>query len=66
MEVIPAYGRVYTKQADVMADWKNGKDFQDAFTRQYLSVNTPAEYLRPGVTIRYGKRLEKVVYVSVK
>ena len=58
--VLPAYGRDYRSKAEVMKDWTEGKDFQDALTGQYLSVrdNVPGE-----VWVRYAKRM-KIVKVK--
>jgi hypothetical protein len=61
IEAVPAYGRDYKNQKDVRADWNLGKDFQDAFTRQYLNKQD-AESQGLKVIIRYDK-LMKVVSV---
>ena len=49
--LIPAYGRVYTSKAAVIADWKANKDFRHAVTGQYLNRSGAAYYL-PGDSIR--------------
>ena len=61
----PAYGRVYTSKAAVIADWKGNKDFRHEITGQYLNCSDAAYYL-PGDSfeIRYGKNLEKVVILD--
>ena len=61
----PAYGRVYTSKAAVIADWKANKDFRLETTGQYLNLSG-AEYYFPGDSfeIRYGKNLEKVVIIN--
>jgi hypothetical protein len=62
VEAVPAYGRDYTKQGDVKADWNAGMDFQDALTRQYLNKQD-ADSMGLKVIVRYA-RLMKVVAVN--
>ena len=62
IEVIPAYGRDYKNQAEVKAAWKEGKDFQDTATGQYVN-NADAEGQKLKVIVRYS-RLMKVVQVT--
>ena len=61
----PAYGKVYTSKAAVIADWNSNKDFRLATTGQYLNRSGANHYL-PGDSfeIRYGRRLEKVVILD--
>ena len=61
VEVTPAYGRDYTRKADAITDWKEGKDFVMAATQQYCSIR---DAQREGwtVIIRYGN-LRKVTSV---
>lgn len=62
--VVPAYGRDYKSKAEVLTDWKAGKDFQlqTPFESGYCSIRDFA----PGVTvnIRY-KKLSMVLPVKV-
>ena len=55
LTLIPAYGRDYNSKAQVMADWKAGKDFlvQDVTGSGYVSKNDAPK----GVTlnVRYKK-----------
>tara|TARA_B100001540_G_scaffold278521_1_gene266732 strand:- start:12669 stop:12893 length:225 start_codon:yes stop_codon:yes gene_type:complete len=65
---MPAYGRVYTTKAEVMRDWNASNDFRGTGIHNYYlnkqdiqgSIGRHIE----GVTIRYGKNLEKVTYIS--
>ena len=58
--VLPAYGRDYGNKTEVMNAWKEGKDFQDARTGQYLSQRDQV----PGeVWVRYAQR-SKVIRVK--
>lgn len=59
IEVIPAYGRDYKTQAEVKADWKSGKDFQDPFSGSYLNKQD-AEQNGLSVIIRYAKMMKVV------
>lgn len=62
--VTPAYGAVYTTQAQVKAAWNNNQDFRMATTGQYMNKQDANKYL-PGdkFQIRYGKNLEKVMVI---
>ena len=61
----PAYGRVYTSKAAVIADWKANKDFRHVVTGEYLNCSGAAYHL-PGDSfeIQYGRKLEKVVILD--
>lgn len=57
IEVAPAYGREYTRQADVQADWDAGKDFR-CLTMPYAGryVNkSDADGAGLKVIARYGQ-----------
>lgn len=54
IEVEPAYGRDYTSQAQVRADWKAGKDFRDTATGRYVSMRE-AKSMGLKVTARYDR-----------
>ena len=58
-ELVPAYGRDYTSQKAALADWLDGKDWQDARTGQYLTREDARQY---GIDawLRYDK-LRKIV-----
>lgn len=53
---VPAYGRDYKSEAEVLKDWNDGKDFRHALTGQYLSKRDQ----QTGVWIRYHKLTEIV------
>jgi len=55
----PAYGRDYTNQAQVRADWNDNKDFQDTVTGRYFSKSTAEEY-NLKVIIRYARSMKVV------
>lgn len=68
LTLIPAYGKDYTRVADVKAAWKNGEDFKIASYGPDMGryINKP-DFDKfgsgHGVMIRYAK-LEKVVYIT--
>jgi hypothetical protein len=57
IEVMPAYGRDYKNQKEVIADLKAGKDFQLTTTRQYINLPQMQEH-QFRVIIRYGKLMK--------
>lgn len=59
----PAYGRVYTRKADVLRDYNAGKDFISQPSGKYFNRQTAIDCLATFIKIRYGKRLEKVMVV---
>ena len=63
LTVTPAYGRDYTNQAQVRADWEAGKDFQDTATGQYLSIRDAQKDPDMHVHVRYAK-LRKITQVT--
>lgn len=62
IEATPAYGRDYTRKADVIADWKDDKDFRETTTGSYIN-KSGAERLELSVILRYDNN-RKVVDVS--
>lgn len=52
IEVKPAYGRDYKTAKAAKADWKEGKDFQDTASGQYVN-KADAERLGLNVTLRF-------------
>lgn len=48
-----AYGRTYTSADAVRADWKAGKDFQDAVSGRYLNIEDARTY-GLSVCVRYS------------
>ena len=62
IEVMPAYGRDYKNQKEIVADLKDGKDFQMTDTRQYINIDEMRKN-QFRVIIRYGK-LMKVMDAS--
>lgn len=62
MIVQGAYGRTYSKQADIKRDWESGEDFQiiDIFAGYGRYVNK--QDVQPGqfIEFRYGRQNEKV------
>ena len=61
IHAVPAYGRDYKSQAEVLKDWREGKDFRDSLTGQYLSVRDKLDGRE--VWVRYD-RLRKLVKVN--
>lgn len=61
LEVKAAYGRVYSNQKEIKADWNDNKDFQ-IFGGPYIN-KADAEKYNEIVVVRYGKNFEKVVGV---
>lgn len=65
---VPAYGRVYTTKKEVEAAWNKGVDFRGTGIDQYYLSKREMEGSIggriEGVTIRYGKNLEKVTAIS--
>ncbi len=39
IELVPAYGRDYTSQKAVLADWNAGKDWQDPMSGRYANIH---------------------------
>lgn len=64
IEVIPAYGRDYKNQKDVLTDWKADKDFRETSTGSYVNRSQALE-MGLSVIIRYDKSM-KVMDVSKK
>jgi hypothetical protein len=66
LTLVPAYGRDYTSQDQVIADWNAGKDFLAQNYQQggYINKEGAIEYGVAQVTIRYAK-LRKLVVVEV-
>lgn len=61
IHAVPAYGRDYKSKAEVLKDWREGKDFRDSLTGHYISVR---DYLcGREVWVRYD-RLRKLVKVN--
>ena len=59
--LIPAYGRDYTKQADILAAWDAGKDFRDVNEGCYLN-RADAEALHTmRVKVRYAKQTKALI-----
>jgi hypothetical protein len=65
MELIGAYGRIYTSKKAFLSDFDAGKDFLvvDFLRRTYGSKNDLPE---GNYQCRYGKRLEKVFMLNHK
>lgn len=63
--LLPAYGAVYTTKREVIAAWKENKDFRNFETGRYMNRTDALKYL-PGDSfqIRYGKNDEKVIILS--
>jgi hypothetical protein len=64
IEATPAYGRDYTNQKAVLADWMADKDFVETTTRSYVN-RSQAQRMGLSVILRYDK-LRKVMDVSKK
>ena len=70
LNAIPAFGRVYTSKAAVWSDWTAGKDFivNDISNRwdgkPFNKQDAEAAALAC-VTVRYGKRLERVCSINL-
>lgn len=63
VSVVPAYGRDYTNQKQVLADWNAGKDFliQDFELSGYINKDDkPASMI---LNVRYNK-LQKVMVIK--
>jgi hypothetical protein len=62
LTVTPAYGRDYTNQAQVRADWEAGKDFRDPVSGRYLSIRDVQADPSLHVHVRYanGRKLVQV------
>lgn len=64
IELIPAYGRDYTNQKSVLADWNANKDFRTASSRQLINKDGCKKYFpNASILIRYSN-LEKVMNVK--
>lgn len=61
LELTGAYGRVYTNQKQIKADWAANKDFQDGFTGSYINKEDAIRFNYDSVMVRYGKNLTKVM-----
>lgn len=59
----PAYGRVYTRKADVLADYNAGKDFISQPDGRYFNRQSAIDALATFIKVRYGKHLEKVMVI---
>ena len=57
IEGVPAYGRDYKNKATLLADWKQGKDFQDVATGTYFNIGD-AFSGGLSVVLRYGNNLK--------
>ena len=64
IEATPAYGRDYTNQKAVVADWLADKDFRETTTGSYVN-RSQAQRMGLSVIIRYDKD-RKVMDVSKK
>lgn len=62
IEVYPAYGRDYTRQADVKADWKAGLDFR-TYAGPYINKQDADNEPGLRVLVRYADQ-RKVVQVK--
>lgn len=61
LELIAAYGRIYTNQKQIKADWAANKDFLDGMTRSYINREDAMRFNYDAVMVRYGKNLTKVM-----
>ena len=64
IEATPAFGRDYTNQKAVLADWLADKDFRETTTGSYVN-RRQAKEMGLSVIIRYDKN-RKVMDVSNK
>ena len=55
--LIPAYGRDYKNVAQVLGDWKTGKDFQCAVTGSYCSIRDFVEGPLPWIRYNNQRKL---------
>lgn len=52
-ELTPAYGRDYTKKADVIAAFEAGKDFEGDYSHGFRLVNKESFKIGDTVNLRY-------------
>jgi hypothetical protein len=64
IEATPAYGRDYTNQKSVLADWLADKDFRETTTGRYVN-RSQAKAMGLKVILRYDRN-RKVMDVSSK
>jgi len=66
LEVVPAYGRDYKSQKEVLADWENNLDFQIVSVQEYgRYINKQDADREPdlNILVRYAK-LAKVMALA--
>jgi len=66
LEVVPAYGRDYKSQKEVLADWENNLDFQIVSVQEYgRYINKQDADREPdlNILVRYAK-LQKVMALA--
>mgnify|MGYP003645569920 FL=1 len=66
LEVVPAYGRDYKSQKEVLADWNADKDFQIVSVQEYgRYINKQDADRTPdqNILVRYAK-LQKVMALA--
>ena len=66
LEVVPAYGRDYKSQKEVLADWENNLDFQIVSVQEYgRYINKQDADRTPdlNILVRYAK-LAKVMALA--
>ena len=66
LECVPAYGRDYKSQKEVLADWNADKDFQIVSVQEYgRYINKQDADREPGlgILVRYAK-LQKVMALA--
>lgn len=66
LEVVPAYGRDYKSQKEVLADWENNLDFQIVSVQEYgRYINKQDADRTPdlNILVRYAK-LQKVMALA--
>lgn len=62
--VRPAYGRSYTSQAAIKADFLSGKDFQLVDTGQYINLEDCQRGKIPSITVRYKNDRDSFVCLT--
>ena len=66
LEVVPAYGRDYKSQKEVLVDWENNLDFQIVSVQEYgRYINKQDADREPdlNILVRYAK-LQKVMALA--
>lgn len=56
---IPAYGRDYIDESNVISDWNANKDFQDTLSGSYLNKQD-CERLGVKVIVQYSQRMKEL------